>query len=269
MTAAFRMAYVDTPTGQIHYRYAGDENGIPLLLIHQSGTSGAMWDPVIPVFASKGYRVYALDLPGHGNSVRGIVAPSIEDYGNAAWEFVEALKLPPLALVGHHSGATLAVWMAANRPDHVPAIALWGAPVLTPEKTITLSNEKPRDWENAQDWLSAAWASRKDYSGPGWHVGINIRNFKDLLSTAPHNHEYHNAIARTPIRDILRTLQQPVLALAGDMDLLRDGSVEAAEIAPKGRYVDIENGGGDVVDHHTDRFVQEVDSFLTEVGAKQ
>ncbi len=126
--------------------------------------------------------------------------------------------------------------------------------------------EKPHDWENAQNWLSDAWANRKIYSGPGWHTGINIRNYKDMLSCAPHNNEYHNAIGRTPIRDLLRTLSQPVLSMAGERDVLLDGSKEAAELAPNGCYVNIDDGGGDVVDHHTEKFIDAIDRFLKEAG---
>ncbi|MGB8265722.1 MAG: hypothetical protein WCE44_05340 [Candidatus Velthaea sp.] len=47
-----------------------DENAISLLLIHDAEEDRNEWDPFVPLFRTRGWGVLAVDLRGHGESVR-------------------------------------------------------------------------------------------------------------------------------------------------------------------------------------------------------
>ena len=55
-----------------------DENKHTIILIHGSGQSHVVWSLTDQYLADEGFNVFALDLPGHGNS-EGASLKSIED----------------------------------------------------------------------------------------------------------------------------------------------------------------------------------------------
>ena len=50
---AVRKGYVDVKDGQLHYREAGPESGVPIVFLHQTASSGAMWEQVISAFGER------------------------------------------------------------------------------------------------------------------------------------------------------------------------------------------------------------------------
>ncbi len=68
----------------------------------------------------------ALDLPGHGGS-HGPGERQVADYATWVIEFVNALSLTKVVLVGNSLGSAIVQWIALEPPDWLAGIVLVGA----------------------------------------------------------------------------------------------------------------------------------------------
>jgi pimeloyl-ACP methyl ester carboxylesterase len=268
MSDVLKRGYLEAPVGkQLHYRMAGDRGGAPLVLIHQSPSSGAMWDPILQDLASRDYFALAPDLIGHGASDAPDSPPTLHQYANGVWRVLDALEIDDASLLGHHSGASIAVIMAIQQPRRVKALALWGVPLMTPEREKRLGGEGQPDWVHAEAWICKRWEGRRAASGSGWTPEIGRRALMELLQAGPNSHWLHNAVARTPIEPYLPSVEQPALTICGELDSLYTESEQAASMLPNGRFVPMHGASLDVVDQDGSAFVDLVDGFLRECGA--
>ena len=108
----------------IHYRVYHSGTGTPVVLIHGAGGTYLSWPPNIRRLA--GYRVYALDLPAHGES-KGVVISTVEGFESAVLEWIIALELERVVLVGHSMGGAVAISLALHEPGRVAGLALLGS----------------------------------------------------------------------------------------------------------------------------------------------
>lgn len=73
-----------------------------------------------------GYRVYALDLPGHGKSAgRGL--QSIAAYAQAVKDWLLTLGVHSAVFAGHSMGSAIALTLALDHAEHVNGLVLVGA----------------------------------------------------------------------------------------------------------------------------------------------
>ncbi|MDA0634694.1 alpha/beta fold hydrolase [Nonomuraea sp. MCN248] len=117
---------------QVHYAHAG--RGLPVVLLHASPGD---WRPLRGLAAelARSFAVYALDTPGHGGSdPLPAPDPGMADYGAALGETLTALGLERAHLYGTHTGAKIALSLAAERPELVASLVLDGVGVSTPEE---------------------------------------------------------------------------------------------------------------------------------------
>jgi pimeloyl-ACP methyl ester carboxylesterase len=101
--------------------------GTPVILVHGLAASLHDWDDLLPALANAGYAGHALDLLGHGDSLK---PPHLEDY-NADTVFghmkgwLDTLKLDQAAvLIGHSLGGYFALRFAQQYPERVRALVL-------------------------------------------------------------------------------------------------------------------------------------------------
>lgn len=108
-----------------YYLYEGGSGeGPSLVLIHGSGGTHLYWPS--EVRRIPGYRIYALDLPGHGKSGRRGFQ-SIAAYGEAVLDWMQAVDLHRAVFAGHSMGAAIAIWLAIEHAEHVLGLGLLGA----------------------------------------------------------------------------------------------------------------------------------------------
>ncbi len=97
--------------------------GEPLLLIHGVGLRAEAWGPQIAALAA-GFRVVAVDMPGHGGSDPLPGAPGLPDFVAWAAGVIRTLGLGRVSVAGHSMGALIAAGLAVEHPGLVRRAAL-------------------------------------------------------------------------------------------------------------------------------------------------
>jgi pimeloyl-ACP methyl ester carboxylesterase len=113
----------------IHYKDEGPRRAPVLLMIHGSQSSLRTWDRITTLM-KKRYRVIRLDIPGYGLS-----SPATDEAAQTVQpvEVVEGLLdglgvKKVAAAVGVSSGGTMAMYLAAKRPELVQRLILSNTP---------------------------------------------------------------------------------------------------------------------------------------------
>ena len=113
--------YVTVAGVRTHYIVAGD--GEPLLLFHGLGASVATWrDNIGPL--SKVFRVYGIDLPGHGNSDKPDMNYSADTLAQFALRLIDTLGLDRPSIIGNSVGGALGLMLALGHPERVSGLVL-------------------------------------------------------------------------------------------------------------------------------------------------
>ena len=123
--------YAETPSGSLRYAKRGD-SGETVILIHGFGGDLDNWLFNIDALGEKA-TVYALDLPGHGQSTKKVDNPSLASMTSALKGFMEKLGIGKAHLVGHSMGAAIAMNLAASDPSKVASLTLICPAGLGPE----------------------------------------------------------------------------------------------------------------------------------------
>lgn len=106
--------------------------GDPLVLLHGFGGDLNNWLFNHEALAAQ-RAVYALDLPGHGESSKDVGAGTLAELGTAVIGFLDALGIEAAHLVGHSLGAAVALEVAQRAPARVVSLTLIAGAALGPE----------------------------------------------------------------------------------------------------------------------------------------
>lgn len=112
-----------------HYHDVG--SGLPVVLLHGSGpgvTARSNWERTIEALSGD-FRTIAPEMVGYGATER---PPGIA-YGVSTWmrhvlDFLDALSLETVDIVGNSMGALVALHIAQAHPDRIRRLVLMGAP---------------------------------------------------------------------------------------------------------------------------------------------
>ena len=178
-------------------RVSGAPDPPPMLLLHALGEQAGSWAPVTAQFAAH-YRVFALDMRGHGRSdwpgtcssqlMRDDVVGPMEDLG-----------LRDVTLVGHSMGGTVAYLTAIAKPERVSRLIVEDVPPPFP----------PETWEQL---AAIAAPTLLIGGGPQSHIpqdllaDVAARSPSCELVTIPAGHYVHNTHPDQCAATVLRWL---------------------------------------------------------------
>lgn len=122
---------VEVAGRSIRYLKRG-EGAEPLLLLHGFGGDLNSWLFNHEALAAT-HTVYALDLPGHGESSKDVGDGTIGWLAEIVSGFLSAVEQPQVHLVGHSLGGAVVLQLALSRPDQVRSCTLIAAAALGAE----------------------------------------------------------------------------------------------------------------------------------------
>ena len=101
----------------------GDGPGTPVVLLHGFGGDLNNW-----LFNSEklaeGRTAYALDLLGHGESVKDVGRGNLDSFVETLGGFLDAVGVERAHLVGHSMGGAVALAYAIEHPERVASLTL-------------------------------------------------------------------------------------------------------------------------------------------------
>jgi pimeloyl-ACP methyl ester carboxylesterase len=214
--------------------YVVKGEGEPLLLIHGYGAGMWVWEKQIDVL-SQSFRVYALDLIGHGFSDRPKIPYTPETYIHFLKDFMGEVGIGKATLIGNSMGGGIAWGMAILHPDRVNRLILIDC--VPPDVLQQVKNESFRALAVIKDipilaYLAIAARSRRSIK---WVLLECVSDTKRITPEVV-NRQYHlsrikgttwvlystlrHAKEALKLKDQLSMIRQPTLFIWGEKDLI-------------------------------------------------
>jgi pimeloyl-ACP methyl ester carboxylesterase len=113
--------YIELDSVKIRYWSAGE--GEAIILLHGGNSCIEIWSLNINELA-KHYRVYALDMVGHGLSDKPVADYSLDYQLGFLQSFMDALNINRATLIGNSMGGSIALKFAIQCPQRVDKLVL-------------------------------------------------------------------------------------------------------------------------------------------------
>lgn len=259
------MPHLHLSHGRVHYLDEGQ--GPPLLLLSANPGESGDFAAVIPALAQH-YRVLALDWPGYGASDLPADAAgwTVLRFSKVLQEFIAALALPPLLLIGNSVGGNAAARLAAEHPERVRGLVLVAPGGFTPHNAVTRAFCRfmgsrfalsPRRWaglylRERNDITRAMLARAAGPQGEARRLALNRALWRSF------------GAAENDLRPLAARITAPVLLMFGERDPAipahKDGRV-ACQALTQARFAAMPCGHAPFAEL-PEAFLAEVQPFL-------
>jgi pimeloyl-ACP methyl ester carboxylesterase len=257
-------SFIVTPSGRIHIASTG--SGAPVLLLHQTPRSWDEFRDVLPLLG-RHYRVIAMDTVGYGDSdPLPDGKASIENWATAAHQLLVALGVGRAVVVGHHTGAAIAVEIAAAYPKHVAALVLSASPYVD-EARRKEARETGHGIDHAVPradggHLADRWSKRQPFYPPD-RIDLMERFIVDALKAGSRAVEGHRVVDRYEMETRLPLVRCPTLVIAPTADPHAHPHAPKVAAAIAGSaLVEIEDGMVPLPDQKPAEFTEVIHRFL-------
>lgn len=274
MTQRLRHEHVAVDGMDIHYVTEGD--GPAVLLLHGLGASCITWEENVRPLSER-FAVYALDFPGHGDSVKLGATYTTQAGIDLILGFMDAVGVSTAALAGSSMGGLIALHTALEHPERVSHLALintagFGREIVGHLRVMSLPFfgellEGPTH-RSAKTMMRLVFGKRRDYpealfqelvrtrSLPGGRDAVlkSLREGVNLFGMKPR----HRLLRR------LHELQVPLMIVWGALDPVfpAEHAYAAAEAAPDARFLFFPDAGHWPHMEEAARFNAELTAFL-------
>jgi pimeloyl-ACP methyl ester carboxylesterase len=252
---AWRQDYLHIDGLSVRYQAGG--HGPPLLLLHGWGGRIESFTPVADDLR-RSYTVYAIDLPGFGDSSLPAVPWGSADYARLTLAVMDRLELVKPHVLAHSFGGQVIIHVAAAHPTRLGKLVLVGSAGIRGPRTLKAHLKRLIS-------QMGRWAAT--YGGS---VGKTLR---DALYRRIQSQDYANAGALRPtlvkvvnedLRALLPRIKSPTLLVWGEHD--REVPLAAARLMarliPGAQLVVLENAGHFPYLDQFDRFRLIIGRFL-------
>ncbi len=268
---------IKTSSNGHHIHYIAQGTGPSIILTHGVGGSLHQWSQLIPDLVDSGFKVYAPDLLGHGDSAKpksNGKGYSIESIYSHFSTWIGELRLnQSFAMIGHSMGAYLSILHAIRNPglvSHLVLVNPYFSPkqlslhirltLMQPHVSVKILDHTPH-WTisklialqmNGDNRLSKEQCDK---------LALDIKRADPKVITFP-----------TTTHDLTSTLHQVkplTLVVWGDKDatLSPDQYPKLVNALPNGISLSFPDGGHNLHLTHTHKFNKVVTDFLNGSGS--
>jgi pimeloyl-ACP methyl ester carboxylesterase len=166
---------------------------------------------------SKTYRVIAMDTPGYGNSDKPSRVYEVDDFAECVVDFLHALGLRRTSIAGHLTGASIAVEVAAGRPDLVEKLVLVSCPYYDPEELeerLSTSHFGIEEIKEDGSHLIDLWKRYKAIMPEAKPESLQ-KTILGYLLAGLRAHDGHQAVFRYRVEERLPLIACPTLLISG------------------------------------------------------
>ena len=274
--------HAETVAAGVRFHYLHQGTGFPVILLSGFPQSSYAWRKVIPGLASE-YRVFAIDLPGQGDSDRPTDGYDTSTVARRLDLFLSQLALQPFHLVGHDVGAWVAFSYAAIFSSKIETLTLIdaGIPGITLRPEIPIQEARNR-WhflfqqipELAEILIAGreqayiTWFFRNKTARPEVFTDDDIKEYTRVYSApgamAP-SFKFYEAVPESMEQNRALAANQfsfPVLAIGGDRGSTPNIGKDIQPIAPHTRGLVFSACGHYVPEEQPERLVDELRGFF-------
>ena len=234
--SAFQQNFLDIDGLRVRYQVGGA--GPAVLLLHGWGGRIESFTPVYNDLV-RSYTVYAIDLPGFGDSSLPPVPWGSADYARLTLRVMDRLQIGRAHIVAHSFGGQVTLSLAAAHPQRLGKLVLVASAGVRGPRTL-----KAR----------VKWCISRLGKGVATYGGRVGRTLRDALYERIQSQDYANAgpmrptlvkVVNEDLRALLPRIESPTLLVWGEHD--RDVPLAAAQVIarliPEVQLVIFENAG--------------------------
>ncbi|MFZ6026688.1 MAG: alpha/beta fold hydrolase [Chloroflexota bacterium] len=244
-----------------HLYEGGNRLSPPVVLMHGIGGSHLDWPPDIRRLP--GYRVYAIDLPGHGKS-RKHSYQSVMGYGKSVLDWLDAAGLYHAVFVGHSLGSAIALYLGSSYPERV-----MGLGISSYEKRAVIPGNILEDVTHPSTFTRGVQSLVEQY----FHPDANKNHIKTVMQwlTANRPSVLHGDLLACNTfnpNGELSQIHAPTLIVHGEADRfvpLRRAQ-HLADIIPNARLAIIPGAGYMVALERPQAFAEQLSRFLATIS---
>ena len=191
-----------------------DKKKSTILLMHGSGLNHIVWSLHEQFYASQGFNVLSVDLPGHGNS-EGPSLKSIEKISDWIKSLMIKINIEKIIIVGHSQGGLVGIDFASRYSELIEKIVLVANSYKMPV------NQDLIDFAEAGDEKAVLLMMKWGYEGSKAFIGGNpvkkivnsARDIREVLAVDLNAcNNYKNG------ENAIKKINCPTLCILGDLD---------------------------------------------------
>lgn len=238
---------------KINYYDSG--RGEEIIFLHGWGQNYQSFNEAITVL-EKTHHVYALDLPGFGQSEEPIFAYTIYDYEQMLEDFITEHKIKNPTIIAHSFGGRIAI-IYASKNKNIKQIILTGGAGIKPTKTF---KNKLAGYNYKFMRMLVNTIFYRHYADDLFAISgsADYRNASDVMKKVLIN------VVNEDLTYLLEKIMVPTLLYWGvndDATPLKDGQL-MDQLIPNSELIVKQNSGHYAFLENSPDFIQQIEKFL-------
>jgi pimeloyl-ACP methyl ester carboxylesterase len=191
-----------------------DKKKSTILLMHGSGLTHIVWSLHEQFYASQGFNVLSVDLPGHGNS-EGPSLKSIEKISDWIKSLMLKINIEKIIIVGHSQGGLIGIDFASRYPELIEKIVLVANSYKMPVNQDLIDLAEDGDEKAVLLMMKWGYEGSKAFIGgnPVKKIVNSARDIREVLAVDLNAcNNYKNG------ENAIKKINCPTLCIFGDLD---------------------------------------------------